>query len=40
MKALTMFRQLLLQPWKEQNNIFGVLVPLLTNHVTEIGVMV
>lgn len=32
-----MLRQLLLQLWKEQSNVIGVVVPL-ANHVTEIGV--
>lgn len=35
-----MLRQFLLQPWKEQSNVTDVLVPLLANHVTEIGVKI
>lgn len=35
-----MSRRFLLQPWKEQNNVTGVLVPLLASHVTEMGVKI
>lgn len=35
-----MSRQFLLQLWKEQNNVTGVLVPLLANHVAEISVKI
>lgn len=35
-----MSRQFLLQLWKEQNNVTGVLVPLPANHVAEISVKI
>lgn len=38
MKALIMSKQFLLQLWKEQSKVTDVSIPLLTNHVTEIGV--